>query len=191
MVRLIGTRPVPVLLGIAFLITQHLAFAQADTTLPRVDDSDPFYSVEPADIDCVLVAAQRQGGPGNVLLAIASVENGKNGQVVANTNGTFDIGHFQINTMHWDKGGIFDGDAGQAKQDVAWRGCYNAEVAAWMLRQNLDERNGQDYWTRAANYHSRTPRFNSIYRKRLIQFAASWARWLERTYGDRVTISQQ
>ena len=169
MVRLIGTRPVPVLLGIAFLITQHLAFAQADTTLPRVDDSDPFYSVEPADIDCVLVAAQRQGVPGNVLLAIASVENGKNGQVVANTNGTFDIGHFQINTMHCDKG----------------------EVAAWMLRQNLDERNGQDYWTRAANYHSRTPRFNSIYRKRLIQFAASWARWLERTYGDRVTISQQ
>jgi trbN protein len=167
------------------------AFPPGVTPMPRVNERDTFYSVGPADINCVLVAAERQGVPANVLLAIASVENGRNGQAVQNTNGTLDIGHFQINTMHWDENGIFWNKPGITREDVAWRGCFNAEVAAWMLRQHLEEKNGQDYWTRAANYHSRTPRFNTIYRQRLIQFATSWAQYLEREYGGRLSVSQQ
>ena len=167
------------------------AFPPVVTPMPRVNERDTFHAVGPADINCVLVAAERQGVPANVLLAIASVENGRNGQAVQNTNGTLDIGHFQINTMHWDENGIFWNKPGITREDVAWRGCFNAEVAAWMLRQHLEEKNGQDYWTRAANYHSRTPRFNAIYRQRLIQFATSWAQYLEREYGDRLSVSQQ
>ncbi|WP_240533915.1 hypothetical protein [Aeromonas veronii] len=42
-----------------------------------------------------------------MLLALASVEGGKNGQFVGNTNGSKDIGHFQINTIHWKQNGRF------------------------------------------------------------------------------------
>jgi hypothetical protein len=53
--------------------------------------------------------------------------------------------------------------------DVAFRGCYNAELAAWLLRQRIDENNGQDYWTRVANYHSKTKKYNDIYKKSLFR----------------------
>ncbi|WP_264857424.1 lysozyme family protein [Burkholderia cenocepacia] len=36
-----------------------------------------------------------------------------------------------------------------------------------------------DLWTKAANYHSRTPRYNTVYRADLIRKATKWADWLE------------
>ncbi|MCX2889470.1 MULTISPECIES: transglycosylase SLT domain-containing protein [unclassified Pseudomonas] len=153
--------------------------------------ADDFYAVRPADIDCVVQAAQRQGVPANVLLAISSKESGKNGQSVSNRNGTFDLGHFQINTTHWGPKGVFAAYPAITKSDVAWRGCYNAELAAWLLRQKLDENNGQDFWTRAANYHSRTRKFNDIYKKDLIPLAVKWGKYLERQRHARLVVSYQ
>jgi hypothetical protein len=153
--------------------------------------ADDFYAVRPADIDCVVQAAQRQGVPANVLLAISSKESGKNGQSVSNSNGTFDLGHFQINTTHWGPKGVFASYPAITKSDVAWRGCYNAELAAWLLRQKLAENNGQDFWTRAANYHSRTRKYNDIYKKDLIPLAVKWGKYLERQRHDRLVVSYQ
>ncbi|RWA30462.1 conjugal transfer protein TrbN, partial [Xylella fastidiosa subsp. fastidiosa] len=40
-------------------------------------------------------------------------------------------------------------------------------------------RNDQgDIWTRAANYHSRTPQYNAVYRISLIKRAGKWENWL-------------
>jgi hypothetical protein len=39
-----------------------------------------------------------------------------------------------------------------------------------------------DIWTRAANYHSRTPKHNARYRADLIAKAAKWADWLENRF---------
>jgi hypothetical protein len=36
-----------------------------------------------------------------------------------------------------------------------------------------------DIWTKATNYHSRTPEYNSKYRADLIAKAVKWADWLE------------
>jgi hypothetical protein len=36
-----------------------------------------------------------------------------------------------------------------------------------------------DVWTKAANYHSRTPKYNETYRTDLIEKAVKWANWLE------------
>ena len=165
-------------LGVGLLATMTTAMA------------DPykhtFYSEGPASIQCVIEAAKRQNVPANVLLAIASVEGGKNGQAVKNTNGTFDLGHFQLNTMHFGEGGMFTRVGIKAK-DAAWRGCYNAELAAWMVRRHLDAPGNQDYWTRVANYHSATPKFNGIYRAKLIPMAERWGRWLQSNYKTTVT----
>ena len=62
--------------------------------------------------------------------------------------------------------------------DVAAAGCYPFELATWRLRRHLRHDPG-DLWTRAANYHSRTPRFNAVYRADLMKKAAKWADWLE------------
>lgn len=152
--------------------------------------SDNFYAPGPATIDCVILAANKQRVPANVLLALASIESGKNGQYVRNKNGSLDIGHFQINTIHWKANGRFAQFPAITKQDVAWRGCYNAELAAWLLRQHIEEPTGQDFWTRAANYHSKTPKYNAAYRSKLIPLAVRWGDWLQQRY-NHVSVSRQ
>lgn len=34
-------------------------------------------------------------------------------------------------------------------------------------------------WTRAANYHSRTPQYNAVYRAAIMRRAAKWGAWLQ------------
>lgn len=154
---------------------------------------DPFYQVGPASIECVVEAARRQRVPANVLLALATVEGGKNGAMIDNRprsgHNSDDIGHFQINTQHFRPSGVL-GRAGIRVVDVAWRGCYNAEIAAWMLRKELEASTGQDYWTRVANYHSKTPRYNAAYRRKVIPAAIRWGDWLRNRYGN-VAVAYQ
>lgn len=150
-----------------------------------------FYAFRPATVECVVQAATKQGVSANILLALASIEGGKNGQVVRNDNGTSDISHFQINTA------TFRQELepyGVNLNDLQWRGCYNAEIAAFLLKKRLnesprrDKATGQlvvqDFWTKAANYHSRTPKFNEIYKKKLIALSTEWASWLQYKYSE-------
>lgn len=159
-------------------------------TLAEDKNGADFYAFRPADINCVVVAAQKQGVPANVLLALSSIESGKNGQSVKNSNGSSDLGHFQINTIHWKPKGTFAAYPTITQADAAWRGCYNAELAAYLLKQALDEKTGQDFWTRAANYHSRTPQYNAIYRKKLIPLAVQWGDYLKKE-NMKVAVSYQ
>jgi len=39
-----------------------------------------------------------------------------------------------------------------------------------------------DIWTKAANYHSRTPKYNVKYRADLIVRAVKWANWMENVF---------
>jgi len=112
--------------------------------------------------------------PANIVLAVAEKEAGKPGQWVRNTNGTHDVGPMQFNTAYLrDLFGY-----GITPDDVAAAGCYAYDLAAWRLRQHIKKDRG-DLWTRAANYHSRTPQYNAVYRVDLIVKAVRWADWLE------------
>jgi len=125
-------------------------------------------------IMCSIAAARRYRIPANIMLAIAEKEGGTPGQWVHNTNGSHDIGPMQFNTVYLrdlSRHGI-------TANDVAAAGCYPYELAAWRLRIHLRDDHG-DVWTRAANYHSRTPRYNAIYRADLMHVATKWANWLE------------
>lgn len=145
----------------------------------------------PATIDCVLEAATRQNVPANVLLAIGSIERGKNGQYVRNTNGTYDLGHFQINSMHFKPRGLFHNHPQITPELVAQHGCYNAELAAWMVRRAIEYSKKDNFWNRVADYHSATPKFNRIYTKKLIAYSRDWADWLAHNYPQRVVVAQQ
>lgn len=148
--------------------------------------SDSLYTS--ATIECVIAAAQRRSVPANVLLGIASIEMGGNGDRLKNSNSSVDLGHFGINSIHFRPGEPL-AEAGVRPEDVARNGCYNAEVAAWLLARHLQAKRGADFWVWAANYHSATPKHNATYRKKLIRFAGQWGRWLQYQY-PQVSIHQ-
>lgn len=122
---------------------------------------------------CSIAAAARYQIPANIMLAVAGQEGGRPGEGVINRDGSADIGPMQFNTNYLAELRKYGIEAGH----VAAPGCYAFELAAWRLRQHLDQDTG-DVWTRAANYHSRTPSRNQAYRAALIQRAEKWAMWL-------------
>lgn len=123
---------------------------------------------------CSIVAAARYDVPANLILAVAEQEGGKPGQWVRNSNGTHDVGAMQFNTAYL---ATDLARYGITPADVAAPGCYAYELASWRLRSHLRNDRG-DLWTRAANYHSRTPAHNAVYRSQLMRRAARWGAWL-------------
>lgn len=129
---------------------------------------------------CSISAAVKYEVPANIVLAIAEKEAGKPGQWVRNTNGTHDVGPMQFNTLYLGDMAKY----GITPNHVAAAGCYAFDLAAWRLRQHIRKDAG-DLWTRAANYHSRTPRYNAVYRADLMQKAVKWADWLDARFVTR------
>lgn len=136
----------------------------------------PFLDLPPQlheRVICSISAAVKYEVPANIVLAVAEKEAGKPGQWVKNSNGTHDVGPMQFNTAYLAELARY----GITANDVAASGCYSFELAAWRLRQHIRNDKG-DLWTRAANYHSRTYRYNAIYRADLMTKAVKWADWL-------------
>lgn len=151
-----------------------------------------YYPVEqyrPANMTCAMQSAIRHNVPANVLMAIVQLEGGQNGMEKRNSNGSFDLGKVQINTVHlkeWrQKFGFSFQQLEAIKHFLKVDGCYNVDVAAWILRQRLSETKWGDFWVRAANYHSKTPEYNSIYRAKLVPLASRWAEHLSNQYGTK------
>lgn len=125
-------------------------------------------------IVCSIAAAIKYEIPANIVLAIAEKEGSKPGQWVRNSNGTHDIGSMQFNTAYLrdlSKYGI-------TPEHVANPGCYSYDLAAWRVRLHIKNDKG-DIWTKAGNYHSRTPKYNAKYRADLITKSVKWANLLE------------
>jgi hypothetical protein len=127
-----------------------------------------------ASIQCSVAAAARYHVPATMMLAVAEQEGGKPGLWRANANGTSDVGPMQFNTAYLatlSKYGI-------EPHAVAMAGCYPFDLAAWRIKRHLVLDQG-DLWQRAANYHSRTARYNARYRLMLITRGSYWANWLD------------
>ena len=136
----------------------------------------PFLDLPPQiqeRVVCSISAAVKYEVPANIVLAVAEKEGGKPGQWVKNSNGTHDVGPMQFNTSYLSELSRY----GISPNDVAASGCYSFELAAWRLRQHIRNDSG-DLWTRAANYHSRTYKYNVVYRADLMRKAVKWADWL-------------
>jgi hypothetical protein len=137
----------------------------------------PFFDLPPQlqeRVVCSISASVKYAVPANIVLAVAEKEAGKPGQWKKNSNGTHDVGPMQFNTSYLDELARY----GITANDVAAAGCYSFNLAAWRLRRHIRNDKG-DLWTKAANYHSRTPQYNIVYRADLIQKAVKWANWLD------------
>jgi hypothetical protein len=141
----------------------------------------------PERVLCSIAAAAKYDVPVNIMLAVSDKEGGRAGQWKRNANGTDDVGPMQFNTAYLRDLARY----GITPNDVAATGCYSFDLAAWRLRMHIKNDAG-DIWTRAANYHSRSPHYNAIYRSDLMRRAANWADWLQSrfaTYELRATPS--
>lgn len=118
---------------------------------------------------CMMLAAETQQVPIGALLGILKTEGGSVGQEVANTNGTHDLGPMQINTL-WlpELADIWDTDKRTARAWVRDDACVNVQVAAWILRQKINEADG-DIWGGITRYHSGTPHVGKRYRRKVVE----------------------
>ncbi len=116
---------------------------------------------------CLVMAAQTHSVPAAVLIGIMRVEGGHVGQEVLNTNGTYDLGPMQVNTS-WmpELARRWNVDQRTAYHWVRDDGCVNVEVAAWILKRNI---NKTGYLIRGiSNYHSATPVLGTDYARKVV-----------------------
>jgi soluble lytic murein transglycosylase-like protein len=146
-----------------------------------IDGLPPMPPQQQEMVVCSIGAGLAYGVPVNIVLAVAEQESGKPGQWVRNTNGTYDVGTMQFNTTYLRELQRY----GITPQAVAQPGCYPYQLAAWRLRGHLKNDQG-DIWTRAANYHSRTPQYNARYRYQLLRRAQTWTQWLNTHFTTHV-----
>lgn len=124
-------------------------------------------------IVCSVQAAAKYDLDPIIMLAVAATEGGKAGQWVKNSNGTHDVGAMQLNTAYLATLSKF----GITAEDVAKPGCYAYHLAAWRIKGHIVRDKGE-LWAKVANYHSYTPKYNQIYRAKLIANAKKWSAWL-------------
>ena len=117
--------------------------------------------MRPLTADCVLDAARVSGMPAAALFAILATEGGKTGEALSNKNGTWDLGGFQINTVHLKELAAM----GISPDAVLRDGRVNAYAAAWLLRKEY--RRTGNLWQAIGAYHSRTPYGRDAYIRRV------------------------
>ena len=120
-----------------------------------------FSPMRPLTADCVLDAARASGMPAAALFAILATEGGRMGEALRNKNGTWDLGCFQVNTVHLKDLAAM----GISARAVLCDGRANAHAAAWLLRKEY--RRTGNLWQAIGAYHSRTPHRRDAYIRRV------------------------
>ena len=120
---------------------------------------------------CILGAARLHQVPPFALVVLLSVEGGKLGMRSPNTNGTGDLGPWQVNetwvprlAAHW---GLSREETHRlVREDL----CANADAAAWIFGLNLREAGG-DLWEGVARYHSMRGHLQDVYLAKALRAA--------------------
>lgn len=121
-----------------------------------------------AHADCIDDAAARHQVDAVVLRAIGWQESRLQPAALGrNTDGSIDLGAFQINSVHLpelyrhgiDRAALADG-------------CVSAEVAAWHYRRQVDLHG--DNWLAVGAYHSRTPARAAWYANQVATILMRW-----------------
>lgn len=112
---------------------------------------------------CILAAAQIHSVPASAMVILLMIEGGRLGMRSPNTNGTGDLGPFQVNEIwvpkiarYW---GVPEGQAYTLLRDDL---CSNADAAGWIFGANLRDV-GDKVWEGVARYHSMRPDLQNAY----------------------------
>ncbi|MGC8475137.1 MAG: lytic transglycosylase domain-containing protein [Acetobacteraceae bacterium] len=120
---------------------------------------------------CMMAVAAQYHLPPLALPAIHAVEGGRVGAVVADRNGSFDLGYMQINSLWvpalarvtgWPRAVVF--------RDLARAPCFNIAAAGAILRLYIDQAHG-NVLAALGDYHSHTPLRHARYLHRVLRAA--------------------
>lgn len=105
---------------------------------------------QPATAYCMVSAARRFSVPLDGLVSMLLVEGGRVGLESPNTNGSFDYGPMQINSVWLGPKSPLYGfvSAPQLRDNL----CTNIHSAAWILASHMKRAN--DIWLAVGKYHS-------------------------------------
>jgi len=108
---------------------------------------------------CFQEAGQMYGINPLVLRSIAKVESNTNPSAInKNTNGTYDVGLMQINT-------IWKPLLGEERWNYLADACYNTKTGAWILAMCINKYGYN--WKAIGCYNSQTPEKSEIYAKKV------------------------
>lgn len=118
----------------------------------------------PLTLSCMLAVQSHYGFPQETMFALLAQEGGVPGIESPNTNGTKDLGPYQINTIHV---GRFAREW-QVDRDTAYArlrddGCANAWAAGKLLNEHWQRT--KHMWTAIGNYHSQTKSLSQKYQQ--------------------------
>lgn len=128
---------------------------------PANIQNSPHTMFQPVSAQCIADTASRFSLPEIILRAILEVEGGKSGDLRMNTNGTYDIGPMQINSIWLPKFANYI-----TNEQLLYDSCANLQIGAWILRYNINKANG-DLWQGVSSYHSSTPIHQEKYRNKI------------------------
>lgn len=135
-----------ILIALALVLMSNIAMAKSKKIYPKM-----------SHLKIINDIAIKYNLEANDLLKIAYVESKfKQDAVRVNTNGTTDIGMFQINSIHW---------TGKCKDLDVFKLKGNAECAARLLKKHSKKKNQDAEWI--GRYHSKTPSLKKKYVKLL------------------------
>lgn len=109
---------------------------------------------------CVNSSSQRFRIHPLVIKSIIEVEGGKIGTLSLNSNGSYDMGIMQINTINLPM--IRKRFPKLTWSQIAFSPCTNIAIGTWLLSRHLKSTNN-DVWKAVGNYHSKTPKYHKRY----------------------------
>lgn len=113
--------------------------------------------MKPVSQECVRIEAARQQLELVKLLAVLKTEGGRVGMARRNSDGSYDLGPMQINTVNLpDLVQQFRAPAATLVNVLINDGCFNVAVGAWLLRERTNQAGG-DFWYGIGRYHSKKP----------------------------------
>lgn len=107
---------------------------------------------------CSHISADHYGISPLLVQAVIEAEGGTHGTVSANSDGSYDLGVMQINTINLPE---IQKSFPVTWQHLAYRPCLNIAIGTWFLANRI--RNAPDTWTGVGNYHSYTPEHHHNY----------------------------
>lgn len=110
---------------------------------------------------CFAEAAARYRVPTQLLMAISEVESGGNPMAInRNTDGSYDIGHMQINSRWLPKLKRY----GITERNL-FDACTNTHVGAWILAQNIAQLGYS--WDAIGAYNARSKEKRIVYARKV------------------------
>lgn len=118
-------------------------------------------NINDVPIECINQAAVMYSVPATLIISVLKVEGGRNGMAKPNSNGSFDYGPMQINSIWLPKIKPY----GYTKETLQFNPCANVYVGTWILSQRIAD--SPNFWRGVGAYHSYTVSENIPYQHKV------------------------